>query len=102
VRIDLFKSWKAGNPETLAAFNYQCDEFQRKHQNHDTYFKSSHDLDINGYNPNILWVVEQRWYLSWGIYAIVTIFCLSSVLYRYWFDRYSVKANFEFKKIIKL
>jgi hypothetical protein len=102
MRIDLFKSCVAGNPETTEAFKRQYDEFQEKHRYRDTHFKSFYGFDIDDYKPNILSVVQQKWYLNWGIYAIITIFCLSSVFYRYWFDRYSVKGNFELKKIIKL
>jgi hypothetical protein len=102
VRIDLLKSWVAGNPETQEAFNRQYIEFRNKHQYRDTFFESFHGLDINGYKPNILWVVEQKWYLNWQAYATITIIYLSSVFYRYWFSYISVKANFEFKKIIKL
>jgi hypothetical protein len=54
VRIKLFKSWVADNPETKATFNRQYDEFRRKHQDRDTYFESFQVLDINGYKPNVL------------------------------------------------
>jgi hypothetical protein len=102
VKFDLFKSWTAANTETQAALNRQYDEFQRKYRGRDIHFDSSYDADINEYKPHILWVVGSKWFLSWKLYAVITIFFFSSVFYRYWFDRYSVKANFEFKKIVKL
>jgi hypothetical protein len=102
VRIDLFKSWVAGNPETQAAFDHQYSEFKIKHQNRDVFFESFYAVDINGYKPNILWVVEGKWWLNCKAYATITIIYLSSVFYRYWFDRCSVKANFQFIKIIKV
>lgn len=101
VRIDFSKTWTAGDQQTQAAFNYQYDEFKRKYEHRDTYFSSSYDISIQNYKPFVLSVIKEKWYLSWGAYVIATIF-LSSIFYRYWFDRHSVKGNFEFKKIVKI
>lgn len=102
VRIDLSKSWVASNPETAEAFNLQYNNFKAKHRNRDTYFTSFQALDIDGFKPNVMWVVHQAWYMNWQTYAVFTIMSLSSVFYRYWLDHHSVKAYFEVKKTVTL
>ena len=101
VRIDLLKSWVPADSRTMTAYHRQYEKFKRKHQRRDKHFVSFQNFHINGFKSSMSSVAQQKWYLNWRMYGVIT-FCCSSIFYRYWFDRYSVKAKFEFKKIIKL
>ena len=100
-RIHFSKTWTAGDQQTQAAFDCQYDTFKKTHKHRDIYFSSYFDVDIQGYEPVVLSVIEKKWYVGRGIYVMATLLFLA-VFYAYWFDRHSVKGKFEFKKTVKL
>jgi len=103
IKIAFSKGWHCGDSQTEQAYTLAVNNFKSRNQNRDTHFSFYEGMHIAGYKEKVLSIVDltrKTSFMHWSAYLIVSLFLMSSLLYRLWLEKYTVKANFHLEKVV--
>jgi len=102
-RVDFSKDIQFGDDRTAFLYNSAKSAFIERNKYRDTHFDFAEHKDLQDFKEKVLSIVDTKQvscFMSWGVYFVLTVFCMMSAPYRIWLDNNSIHAKFVFIKKI--